>query len=74
MLQAGGVEPSDHAGGGGEGSSAARRPRPHREAEPNQREPGSQTRRARQLRPDHRRDPGCVHQGVCGDHRLYRGD
>lgn len=67
VLQAGGVEPSDQAGGRGEGAAAARHPRPLGEAEPGQRESGTTTRRPHHVRPHHRRDRGCVHQGVWRD-------
>lgn len=67
MLQAGGVEQSDQAGGRGEGTAAARHPRPLREAQPSQRESGTKTGRTRHLRPHNQRDRGCIHQGVCLD-------
>lgn len=64
-LQAGGAEPSDQAGGGGEGAAAARHPGAVGEAEPGQREPGAATGGPGHVRPHHRRDRGRLHQGVC---------
>lgn len=63
VLQTGGAEPSDQAGGRGERAAAARHPDPVGEAEPSGEESGSKAGRSGHVRPHHRRDGDGVHQG-----------